>query len=116
MLRTIGNEIRLTRGDTCRLAVEITFDDGSPYTLKNGDVLTFTLKKQLWSRDAYIRRNADEHGLITLEPEATSPLPYGNYVYDIELRTASGDTITVIPMSAFRLTEEITINGDIAYV
>jgi hypothetical protein len=42
-----------------------------------------------------------------LQPEDTADLPYGKYVYDIEL-DMDGIIQTVIPMSSFILDKEVT--------
>jgi hypothetical protein len=115
MLKTIGNEIRLTRGDTANLFTSITYDDNTEYKPQDGDKICFTLKKQSWGKQSYIKRFADKNGIIHLDQDDTKYLPYGDYVYDVELRRANGDVITVIPMSKFSLEQEVSTTNDLGY-
>ena len=45
---------------------------------------------------------------MKLDPEDTQSLPYGAYKYDVELHCANGDKFTVISVSSFELTKEVT--------
>ena len=44
---------------------------------------------------------------LTLQPSDTKNLPFGNYVYDIELTTADGFVDTFIGPATFTLTGEV---------
>lgn len=47
MLKISGNRIELTKGDSAYITVNITYADGSPYTMQASDKLKFTVKKDL---------------------------------------------------------------------
>ena len=45
--------------------------------------------------------------ILRLNPEDTKSLPFGDYVYDLELTTAAGDVDTFIASESFVLTPEV---------
>lgn len=45
--------------------------------------------------------------ILTLNPEDTKHLPFGKYVYDIELTKATGEVDTFITKAILKLTEEV---------
>ena len=45
--------------------------------------------------------------ILTLDEEDTKDLPFGNYIYDLELRKANGDVATFVTKSTFILEEEV---------
>ena len=45
---------------------------------------------------------------FVIEPEDTSGLDFGNYVYDVELTLADGTVNTIIPPSTFKVMGEVT--------
>lgn len=98
--------IALVRGDTLRMQIEILVD-GEPYTLVNGDKVRFALKQSYSSSKVLIHKNIPTDSLILyLEPSDTKKLPFGNYVYDIEITFANGDVDTFI-RGEFKLEEEV---------
>ena len=75
------------------------------YTLEEGDVLLFTVKKNT-KTDEVIFQKSGQH--IEILPADTEALPYGKYVYDVELTYASGFRDTVIRPKELKLTDEVT--------
>ena len=101
--------IRLTRGDTARLAIPITnLANNGEYTMQSGDVLFFTVKKSAKDTDFLFQKEAPGANAIHIKPEDTANLSFGKYKYDVQLTTASGDVYTVIEPSVFEVMEEIT--------
>ena len=49
-----------------------------------------------------------EEGVFNIIQSHPKSLPAGNYVYDVELKSFTGKTYTIIPKSVFVLEEEIT--------
>ena len=45
--------------------------------------------------------------LLEIAPEDTEPLPFGRYVYDIELTTADGTVDTFISKAIINICEEV---------
>lgn len=102
--------ITLTRGDTFKAQISMTDKDGNPYEPKEGDAVRFAMKKSYNDPDdkVLIVKNIPIDTLIlTLDPEDTKELPFGQYVYDIQLTTAAGEIDTFITKASLTLTEEV---------
>ena len=107
MYKIDGTTISLTRGDS--LYVQLAIKQGTQtYTPAEGDVIKFTIRKT-YSTPILIQKTISHDTLVLhLLPSDTKELPYGRYVYDVELTTADGDVDTFIDRAAFVLTEEVT--------
>lgn len=99
-----SNVITLTRGDTCAFDVEIKTDKGETYIPQEGDVVTFTVKKDTKTADIIIQKTGST---IVLNPTDTRSLKYGSYLYDVTLTTASEAVYTIITPTEFIIAEEI---------
>ncbi len=102
--------IILTRGDTLKAQISITDKDGNPYEPVLGDVIRFAMKKHYSDPDSAVLIVKDipiDTLVLTLLPEDTKDLDFGNYVYDIQITTASGDVDTFIAKASLTLTEEV---------
>lgn len=100
MFELKGARIRLTRGDTAALRVEIIRErengDREPYEMQAADTLTLSAKKNsLCPAPQLVITNTGEP-LLIFSPEDTKNLAPGDYVYDIELKTGEGDVYTVV--------------------
>jgi hypothetical protein len=108
----LGKSIIMIRGDSACFVVEPKFLDGTPYEAKEGDTITFTLKKNY----------SDETPLLTIDvpidtmelnliPEDTENLGAGLmdgwYKYDIVLVRADGWKDTFISRANFLILEEV---------
>ena len=102
------NSIELTRGDTARLSVTVTNDDGGIYTIQPSDTLTLSIKKSVNDPEALIEKTIFGNNVFHIEPKDTSGLEFGKYKYDVQLTTAEGDVHTVITPSAFKIAQEVT--------
>lgn len=101
--------IKLTRGDTARLTVDINNDvDGNEYIIQEEDILTMTIKKNISDTEAALQKISKGVNVFHIQPSDTSHLDFGSYKYDIQLTTADGDTYTVIGPSSFVLLKEVT--------
>lgn len=107
MFTVQNNNIALIRGDSGAFAISITDADGSPVALTDGDVLTFTLRRTPRSPTIVLQKTITD-GTLTINPSDTQDMPFGSYVYDVELRRADGYTDTIIPPHEFLLLEEVT--------
>lgn len=100
------NKITLTRGDTFRVQFEIMAND-EVYTPSAEDSVRFSMKKTYASNVVLIHKDIDtETMVLTLSPEDTKELAFGNYVYDVEITFANGDVYTFIS-GWFELTPEV---------
>lgn len=103
-----GTTITLTRGDTFRAQISITDRSGSPYVPVEGDSIRFAMKATYNDAEPLINVDIPIDTLILeLKPEHTSRLPFGNYVYDIQLTKVTGEVDTFITTSKLKLTEEV---------
>lgn len=99
--------ITFTRGDTFRVAIDITDADGNIFTPSDGDIIRFAMKKYYSDTECLIEKVIPNDTLILeLEPSDTKNLDCGRYVYDIELTYANGDVDTFIK-GTLKLTEEV---------
>lgn len=113
MLYVNGNNIYLTRGDTAYLEVPIkNKTTGIMYEVADGDVLTLTVrvgvKKNSTDNNFLFQKKIGGGDAFCINAADTANLAYGEYHYDVELETESGDTYTVIADSRIILTNEVT--------
>ena len=102
--------ITLTRGDTLKAQISITDPDGNPYVMQEGDVVRFAAKKHYTDPDEEVqilKEIPSDTLILTLEPEDTKDLDFGEYVYDIQLITAAGEVDTFITKSTLIISEEV---------
>lgn len=103
-----GTTITLTRGDTFKAQIGITDRNGNPYIPAEGDSVRFAMKATYSDPDPLLVVDIPIDTLIlVIQPDDTHTLPFGNYVYDIQLTKASGEVDTFITTSKLKLTEEI---------
>ena len=105
-----GSRITLTRGDSALLAIDL-YKDNMKYSLQEGDVVRFALKKNIDDNACLIRKEltTDAEGNLILEilPSDTKELPLlKEYKYDIELTTAQGKVHTFLKGELY-LDEEV---------
>lgn len=110
-----GHSMKMTRGDTEALTVTLTSENGVNIPLVEEDLVIFTVKETPTSITNAIQIivNTFENGkaIISILPEHTSNLRFGDYRYDIELRRADKTVRTIIPDSKFTIGAEITTGG-----
>lgn len=107
MFSVTDNNIRITRGDTGVILITLTNKDGTDYTMQDGDVLVFTVKKSTFVKDVIIQKIFLE-GQVKIEHTDTDGLSYGTYYYDVQLTTAAQDVFTVITPHKFEVMPEVT--------
>ncbi len=107
-----GTDLCMTRGDSEIITVRVT-----GYTLTEGDMVELTVRRNvktppvLYKRVTEFRDNAAQ---IAIDPQDTRDLPFGVYVYDVQL-TYGGAVKTIIRPSKFTIGEEVThgyLGGD----
>jgi hypothetical protein len=108
MLKINGTTITLTRGDTLLASLEISDAEGNTYTPSEGDVIRFAMKKSYSDSACLIEKQIPNDTLmLSLDPSDTKDLPFGSYVYDIEITFESGAVDTFIDKATFRISEEV---------
>lgn len=94
----IENEvIYLTKGDDAIISVAISNDDNSIYEMKDGDMLTLTVKKTPSDSSTVQLTATSSSNNIVLTHEQTSKINTGRYSCDIQLTTADGYRYTIFP-------------------
>ena len=94
--------IYISRGDSAQCEVTITSPEFpyDEYTMQNGDVLIFTVRPQptqLGETEAPLIQKTLTNPVITIDPEDTASLEYGQYFYDVKLILISGAVHTIVP-------------------
>ena len=109
MLSISGTTIKLTRGDTAYLSLDLNMNN-EPYEYAEGDTVTLSVRVSTDDNPKYLFQKVVNAGdMIEIMPEDTKGLEYGRYKYDIQLNTAKGEVFTVIEPSTFQITEEVTL-------
>lgn len=106
-------KITIQRGTTKPICIVIYNNDGTLYSLANGDKIIFGVKRSLSDTSYLVKKTAaagDKNGdgyLITLNPSDTQNL-LGEYLYEAALQTADGEYYIIIKYSDFTVTNTIT--------
>lgn len=102
-----GTNIRLTRGDTLKVLLDL-YQGDEQYTPQEGDVIRFAMKKSYADAEPLISRTIPNDTLLLhLEPADTKELSFGSYLYDIQITLANGDVDTFIKEAHLELTPEV---------
>ncbi len=104
MLNTELNEIRITKGDSMSIEVELKNPDGSFYEMKEGEKIIFSVKQRLSGRYEVL---LEKEGLPFEFSAEEMNLPTGKYFYDVVLTSRAGDRTTVIEKSLFEVTPKV---------
>lgn len=124
MINAFQNEITLTRGDDCKINIDITTTDGEAYVPAEGESVKLYVKKEgleksLEEQVTLIEKTfqkvtvqeGDAEETIKLVAEIadtdTKDLETGTYKYGVKLSTADGKVYTVITPSNFIIQEGI---------
>ena len=111
-------DFNFPRGDTCPYYFNLTDNDGNPIDLSDSE-LYFTVKKSSKARDYVFQKRLSRGEIVqdgitikmVIAHDETANLPYGNYFYDIQLK--SGDYVKTIYKGTMTLDEEATwINNE----
>lgn len=118
MVNICGRNIKITRGDSAYIKLEIKIKNRDDYVLTENDRVFFTLKKDLLKKEYIFQKelsanNYDDDSLyIYIEPKDTYNLDFGNYFYDVQLNVDNKDVYTIIPTSIFEVLPEVTSHLD----
>lgn len=109
-----NNNIEFIRGDTKILLITVTDNNAAAYTPMPGDTLTMTVRDD--NGEKVIEKVSGDGSIaitegkwkITINPSDTAALPFGNYIYDIQVELVNGYTQTIVPLSILTLKEEVS--------
>ena len=107
MLKITENLVKLTRGDTGTLKLAVKDAQDNDYDFSS-DTVVFTVKRYLTDAEPVISKKFDSDGQIAFEADDTKNLEFGDYWYDVQITTESGDVCTVIEPSTFRIAPEVS--------
>lgn len=95
--------IKLTRGDTTNIIIQTP-----GYEIQREDIINMTVRKNDHPTAGIVfRKTIKGANVITINSEDTQKVAWGNYIYDIELKTAAGDRRTFGPCR-FAILREVT--------
>ena len=108
-------EITIVRGDTLKLMLtDIKLTDGTEYVLSDSDIVYLDVKKYAADKTAIIRKSVTKVDYIdgglqfVFLPADTVNLPIGEYWFDVRLFVDDDNIYTIIPMSKFRIVQNVT--------
>lgn len=108
-------EIALVRGDTLKLTLtDIRLSDGTEYVLSDTDIVYLDVKKYQDDETAIIHKSAAKADYVdgglpfVFYPADTVGLPIGEYWFDVRLFVDDDNIYTIIPMSKFRIVQNVT--------
>ena len=109
------NDIFMVRGDTLKLTLtDIKLSDGTEYVLSDSDIVYLDVKKYATDKTAIIRKSVTKADYIdgglqfVFLPADTVGLPIGEYWFDVRLYVDDDNIYTIIPMSKFRIVQNVT--------
>lgn len=93
-----NNGIVATKGDTIKMPIIVTNNDGTVYHVKDEDVINFGLKKEYTDAECLIEKTIDNEELIlVLSHDDTKKLEVGvGYKYDIQILRNEDEVHTFI--------------------
>ena len=115
-----NGEIRLTRGDSAYITINIVDSQKNPYLIDDGDLLRCQVRKQYNDDNnsgllfnGEITDNGDGTVLWHIRPQDTdhAVLPE-KYYYDIQLETGDNNDVFTIASGKFRILNEVTMRGE----
>lgn len=102
--------IEMTRGDSLILELSLC-KNGEAYIPEAGDVIRFAMARTYKDVNGYelLLSKVINHDdmLLRLDPQDTASLPYGKYVYDLQITYTDGTVETFANKKQIRLTEEV---------
>lgn len=112
-------DFEFIRGDTQVIKFILTDLNRNIISLTSADRIYFTVKNNSYSNDVLIQKTIgngielkdDGYYYVTINSDDTSKLEYGQYGYDIELKTGTG-IVKTLTIGSITLTEEYTFKGD----
>lgn len=99
MFEIKNNIIKITKGDSATLNIDLKNNDGKPYIMSEGDTLTLTVKKDL-KNPSYLMKVVSNTTQMEFDREQTKNLVVGGLYYDIQLDTHDSKTYTVVGVTS----------------
>lgn len=97
MIEIIDDVIYIHRGDSATIHVNIRKSDGTDYELQEGDELKLSVRQTPAHESPVLLESTHVSNDLYLSAEAMDAIPAGKYSYDVQLKTSTGEVITVLP-------------------
>ena len=102
-----NSNIKMIRGDS-----EVLLISCKGYSFVQGDKITFTVRKSRRDTTKHLQKIATEFvdgkAVININPEDTSGMDFGEYIYDVQLDRMDGVVKTIVKPAAFTVELEVT--------
>lgn len=108
MFKIENKKIQITRGDTGMFTLSLS-QDGQEYDYSS-DAVVLTVKKNVYTTETVMQKHISYGENVVIEPSDTAELDFGDYVYDVQVKTPGGIVDTVIPPSTFSVLPEVTVD------
>lgn len=107
MYKVDGTTITMVRGDTFVAAINLS-RNGEPYIPVSGDQIRFAAKRSIGDAKPCIAKNIPYDTMeLKLVPADTAKLPFGSYVYDLEIEFADGAVDTFVYGGTLNILAEV---------
>ncbi len=104
-------KLKMVRGSTQMIEIQVVGPEGEPYALLEGEVIRFGVKNSDCSGGYLVKKDSTEliEGIarIVLRPEDTIEMDPGRYCYDVGLQSGS-HYYSVVKYSDFILEPNVT--------
>ena len=106
MFQISKNNIKMVRGDTGEVELALTLDDGTAVE-PDAYSAVFSLKKSI-DDIATIMQKTFVDGKISFSHADTNNLPYGTYVYDVQVELIEDNSVHTIGYHSFVVLADVT--------
>lgn len=101
--------IRLTRGDSALIEVLLkNILSDAEFVMSPTDKLTMTVRKTPNKDKVVFQKVSTGSSSFHIQPEDTAGWKFGDYTYDVQLMTDTGDVYTVVEPTVFEIMPEVT--------
>ena len=106
MFQVVKNNVKMVRGDTGEIELSLTLDDGTAVE-PDAYSAVFSLKKNI-DDIATIMQKTFADGKISFSHTDTNNLPYGTYVYDVQVELIEDNSVHTIGYHSFVVLADVT--------
>ena len=106
MFQVTKNNVKMVRGDTGKVELTLTLEDGTAIDLA-AYTAVLSLKKNI-DDVATILKKTFIDGKVSFSHEDTNNLPYGTYVYDVQVELLEDGSIHTIGYHSFVVLADVT--------
>lgn len=106
MFQVVKNNVKMVRGDTGEMELSLTLEDGTAID-PAAYTAVFSLKKNI-DDVACIMKKQFADGKVSFSHDDTNNLPYGTYVYDVQVQVLEDGSIHTIGYHSFVVLADVT--------